>query len=284
MATKDFTVSVDGQDVEFIVRSPTLNDQREAQKVYNQAFTDAVTSGSVVRAKMDDLLKEQGLWNEKKEEDFKSLQKELLDSEKRLAKGGIKLAEAKQLALKMQELRDSMRQLISSRTSLDNHSAEGQADNSRFNYLASACILRKADNSKYFSSLEEYLNKGDDPVAIAGAQTLANMLYGLDSNYEKNLPENKFLTKYKFMDDKFRFVNSEGKLVDREGRLINEDGRFIDKEGNLIDKFGNRVDANGDFIVESEPFLDDGGNPIVEKEPENKVAPTVEEVKVEEKK
>lgn len=280
MATKDFTVSIDGQDVEFIVRSPTLSDQREAQKVYNQAFTDAVTSGSVVRAKMDDLLKEQGLWNEKKEEDFKSLQKELLDNEKRLAKGGIKLVEAKQLALKMQELRNSMRQLISSRTSLDNHSAEGQADNSRFNYLASACILRKADNSKYFSSLEEYLNKGDDPVAIAGAQALANMLYGLDSNYEKNLPENKFLTKYKFMDDKFRFVNNEGKLVDREGRLINEDGRFIDKEGNLIDKFGNRVDANGDFVVESEPFLDDGGNPIVE----TKSTSVAEEVKVEEKK
>jgi hypothetical protein len=283
MATKEFTVSIDGQDVEFIVRSPTLNDQREAQKVYNQAFTDAVTSGSVVRAKMDDLLKEQGLWNDKKEEEFKSLQKELLNNEKRLAKGGIKLLEAKELAIKMQELRDSMRQLIGNRTSLDNHSAEGQADNSRFNYLASACVLRKADNSKYFSSLEEYLNKGDDPVAVAGAQTLANMLYGLDSNYEKNLPENKFLTKYKFMDDKFRFVNNEGKLVDREGRLINEDGRFIDKEGNLIDKFGNRVDANGDFVVESEPFLDDSGNPIVEKEPETKPVPVVEEVKVEKK-
>jgi hypothetical protein len=279
MATKDFTVNIDGQDVEFIVRSPTLNDQREAQKVYNQAFTDAVTSGSVVRAKMDDLLKEQGLWNDKKEDEFKSLQKELLDNEKKLAKGGIKLVEAKQLAIKMQELRDIMRQLISNRTSLDNHSAEGQADNSRFNYLASSCILRKADNSRYFANLEEYLNKGDDPVAIAGAQTLASMLYGLDSNYEKNLPENKFLTKYKFVDDKLRFVNSEGKLVDREGRLINEDGRFIDKDGNLIDKFGNRVDANGDFVVESEPFLDDSGNPIVEA----KIAVVKEEVKVEEK-
>jgi len=279
MATKDFTVNIDGQDVEFIVRSPTLNDQREAQKVYNQAFTDAVTSGSVVRAKMDDLLKEQGLWNDKKEDEFKSLQKELLDNEKKLAKGGIKLVEAKQLAIKMQELRDTMRQLISNRTSLDNHSAEGQADNSRFNYLASACILRKADNSRYFANLEEYLNKGDDLVAIAGAQTLASMLYGLDSNYEKNLPENKFLTKYKFVDDKLRFVNSEGKLVDREGRLINEDGRFIDKDGNLIDKFGNRVDANGDFVVESEPFLDDSGNPIVEA----KIAAVKEEVKVEQK-
>ena len=32
-----------------------------------------------------------------------------------------------------------MRDLISVRTSLDNHSAEGQADNARFNYLVSAC-------------------------------------------------------------------------------------------------------------------------------------------------
>jgi flavin-dependent dehydrogenase len=35
---------------------------------------------------------------------------------------------------------------------------------------------------------------------------------------------------------------------------------------NFVDKFGNRVDAQGEYVVESKPFLDDDGNPVVSDE------------------
>jgi len=263
MKTENFSVVVDGVEKHFTVRSPSLNDQREGQKAYNQAFTDAIKSKSVVRAKMDDLLEEQGLWNPEKQRKFSDLQQELIDGEKRLAKGGFGLKDAKGLALKMKEIRSEIRDLISVRTSLDNHSAEGQADNARFNYLVSACVVYKDTNDPYFHSLEEYLNKADDPVALLGAQKLASMIYGLDNNFEKNLPENKFLQKYKFVDEKLRLVDKRGRLVDADGRLIDEQGRFIDEEGNYIDKNGNRVDRDGDYVVDAEPFLDEEGKPVV---------------------
>jgi hypothetical protein len=82
MNSKNFTATVDGKNMEFTVRTPSLQDQREGQKVYNQAFTDAIKSKSVVRAKLDDLLQEQGLWNDEKQAKFTGLQKELLDGEK----------------------------------------------------------------------------------------------------------------------------------------------------------------------------------------------------------
>jgi len=261
--TKTFTVKVDEKDVEFLVRLPTLHDQREAQKVYNQAFTDAIKSKSVVRAKLEDLLKEQGLWNDTKQAQFETLQKELLDGERRLAKGGFSLSEAKKIALRMKSIRNEIKDLISVRTSLDNHSAEGQADNARFNFLVSVCVLRKENNTPYFSSLEDYLNRADDPVAFLGAQNLANMLYGLDNNYEKTLPENKFLQKYKFVDENLRLINKDGHYVNEEGKLIDINGRFIDKDGNFIDRDGNRVDADGEYVMESQPFLDDDGKPVV---------------------
>ena len=88
MKTKTFKVEVDGAEKEFLVKNPSLHDQREAQKVYNQAFTDAVKSKSVVRAKLEDLLKDQGLWDDDKQVKFDTLQRELLDGEKKLAKGG----------------------------------------------------------------------------------------------------------------------------------------------------------------------------------------------------
>ena len=269
MKTKTFKVTIDNTEKEFLVRSPSLNDQREGQKVYNQAFTDAIKSKSVVRAKLDDLLEDQGLWNDEKQAKFTGLQKELLEGEKRLAKGGFSLNEAKDLAIKMKGTRDEIRDLISVRTSLDNHSAEGQADNARFNYLVSACVVYNDTKQPYFSNLEDYLNRSTDQVSIQGAQNLANMLYGLDNDYESNLPENKFLKTFKFIDDKLRFVDKKGKLIDSEGRLIDEAGRFIDEAGNFIDKFGSRVDKDGEYVVDQQPFLDESGNPIILDEEKN---------------
>lgn len=285
MNIREFKVKIEDKEVEFVVKSPTLQNQRDAQKVYNQAFTDAVRSKCIVRAKLDDLLKEQGLWNETKQALFVALQKELSDGEKRLAKGGFGLSEAKTLALRMRTVRDEIKDLISVRTSLDNHSAEGQADNTRFNFLVSACVVYKDSDQPYFSNMEDYLNKADDPVAILGAQNLANMLYGLDNDFEKNLPENKFLTKFKFVDAKLRLVDKQGRLVNEEGRLIDETGRYVDEEGNYIDKDGNRVDEGGEYILESQPFLDDEGKPIVlEEEKEDKNETVVKTKKTKEAK
>ena len=263
MKTKTFKITVDGVEKEMMVRSPSLNDQREAQKVYNQAFTDAIKSKSVVRAKLDDLLQDQGLWNAEKQAKFSLLQKDLLEGEKRLAKGGFGLNEAKDLAIKMKATREEIRDLISVRTSLDNHSAEGQADNARFNYLVSVCLVYNDSKQPYFNSMEDYLNRAGEEAAVLGAQNLANMLYGLDNDYESSLPENKFLKKYRFVDDKLRLVDKKGRLIDAENRLIDENGRFIDEAGNFVDKYGNRVDAEGDYVVEPQPFLDENGNPVI---------------------
>lgn len=267
MAEDVFVMEIDGVKKEFLVKSPSFKDQREAQKVYNQAFSDAVKSGCIVRGRLNDLLKEQGLWDDQKELRLNTIQHELLDHEQALAKGGISLQRAKGVALEMRKLRDDLRELIGSRTNLDNNTAEGQADNARFNYLVSCCLVYSDNKKPYFAGYEDYLNRSTDVVAIKAAQLLAARLYGLDDNYEKNLPENKFLKEYKFIDDKLRFINSEGKLTDSEGRLIDENGRYINEKGEYVDKNGQRVDDEGDYLVEFKPFLDDNGNPIVlEKE------------------
>jgi hypothetical protein len=263
MKTQSFVVKVEDKDVNLEVRSPSLQDQREASKVYNQAFSDALKAKAVVRAKLDDLLKDQGLWDDTKQAKFNELQSIVLQNERKLAKGGIPLSEAKKIALEMKETREKIRDLISVKTNLDVHTAEGQADNARFNYLVSACTVYKDNQQKYFTNLDDYLVRSSEEAAIKSAQNLANMLYGLDNDYESSLPENKFLKQYKFIDDKLRLLNKKGQLVDEDGRLIDESGRFIDEKGNFVDKFGNPVDKDGEYIVESQPFLDDDGKPII---------------------
>ena len=263
MKTRTFTATIDGKDVTFAVRSPTLQDQKEATKVYNTAFTDALKSKAIVRAKLDDLLVEQGLWDDSKQMRFSTLQAQILEGERKLAKGGIALAQAKEEALKMRKLREELRDLIAVKTNLDTHTAEGQADNARFNYLVSACTVYNDNKKPYFSNYEDYNSKSGDAVSVLAAQNLAGMLYGLDNDYEDKLPENKFLKQYKFVDDKLRLINKDGKLVDSEGRLIDENGRFINDKGEFVDKDGNPVDIAGDYVVEFSPFLDDNRKPVV---------------------
>lgn len=280
MIVDNFTATVDGKSKDFIIRSPSLKDQREGQKIYNQAFSDAVKSGCIVRGRLNDLLKEQGLWDDKKEQKMNTIQQKLIDKEKDLAKGGISINAAKKIALDMKKLREDLRDLISVRTNLDNHTAEGQADNARFNYLVSSCLVYKESQKPYFEGYEDYLNRASELVAIKGAQILANLLYGLENDYEKKLPENKFLKQYKLVDDNLRLVNKEGHLVDEDGRLVDITGRFVDTEGSYVDIEGNPVDDVGEFIVEFKPFLDDDGKPIILDEENNE---DIEPEKTEEK-
>jgi hypothetical protein len=279
MKTRTFDVNIDGKNVTLAVVSPSLEDQREATKIYNTSFSDALKAKAVVRAKLDDLLVEQGLWDEKKQNKFTELQSKVLDGERKLAKGGISLSEAKKTAMEMKKVREELRDLISVKTNLDTHTAEGQADNARFNYLVSACTVYNDTKKKYFNSYDEYINKSADVVAITAAQNLAGMLYGLDADYESKLPENKFLKDYKFVDEKLRLVNKEGKLVDENGRLIDENGRFINEKGEFVDKDGNVVTKDGEYVFEFAPFLDDDGKPVVLEQPKTENEPKPETTK-----
>jgi len=268
-----FKANVDGKEVEFEIKAASISDQREAQKIYNQAFSDAVKSGSIVRARLDDLLKDQGLWDDNKQIEFVTIQKQISDNEKILSKGGIPLKKARGYAIKIQKLREKLRELISVKTDLDTHTAEGQADNARFNYLVSSCVVYKDSKKPYFNNYEDYINRSTEYVAILGAQKLASIMYGLDGDFEKKLPENKFLIKYKLVNENLEYVDKKGRTVDEDGRLIDENGRYINEEGKFVDIEGNLLTDDGDLLVEFEPFLDDDGNPVVledvkEKEPE----------------
>lgn len=272
MKIRTFSAKINNKEVSLSVRSPSLEDQKGASKIYNQTFSDAVKSKAIVRAKLDDVLAEQGLWDNAKQAKFTEYQNIILEGERQLAKGGISLNEAKNIALQMKKTREDLKDLIAVRTNLDTLTAEGQADNARFNYLVSVCTVYTDTKEQYFKGYEDYLNRAGDPVAISAAQHLAGMLYGLDDDYEDKLPENKFLKQYKFVDSKLRLINKDGKLVDADGRLIDEGGRFINEKGEFVDKDGNLVDQAGDYVVEFKPFLDENGQPVIveDKKDENK--------------
>lgn len=250
--------------VKLRVTRPTPNQTRKAQIEYNSAFAELVNreKPALLREALEDVSRKQGLWNDEKENEYRKLVKELNDSELKLAKGGIKKSEARAIALNMRKLRRQIAQARSAITNLDNYTAQGQADNHSFNFLVAECTVYDEDNKKYFKNLDDYLERSSDEVSIQAASELMSLMYGFDNDFEKKLPENQFLLKFGYVDDKLRLINSEGKLIDEKDRLVNENYNLIDADGNLIDEEGNRISEAGEYLVEQSPFLEEDGTPI----------------------
>jgi hypothetical protein len=253
-------------DVNVLVRKPGVKDYRDAQLVYNKAFRKALEGGAILKQKLNDFIIEQGLWDDKKEAKYKGLLNKIRDIETVLSGGGISLSKAKEAAIDLRRTRNELQELISDRNSYESNTAEGQADNEKFNYLVMCCSVKGDKTTRIWATMEEYDNDATKPWAIECATKLAGMLYGLDPNYESSLPENKFLLDFKFADKNFDLINKEGHLVDVEGRLIDKDGYYVKYVNGVqvkVNRDGKELNEDGKIKVEFKPFLDDEGNPVV---------------------
>jgi len=255
------TVTHDGVTV--IVRKPNPNETNEGLIIYNKVFRRAIEANVLLRQELNDFLIKKGIWNEEKEKQYEAYIIEIGSKENAINKGNISLKEAKKLALEIKKLRNEFRNLISERTTYDNNTAEGVADNARFDYYVSSCILDPVTKKPVFKDMDDYNNRSTEDWVAKAAAELAGLIYGLDPQFENNLPENQFLSKYKFIDKEGRFINKDGHpvAIDENGveRLVDSDGNFIayDDNGN-----SRRVNRDGSDYVPPAPFLDDDGNPV----------------------
>lgn len=278
----------DGNPVKVLVKKPTTKEYRDSQVEYNKAFRSALDSGSLLRQKLTEYMTEQGIWNDKKQQQNDNFIEQIRNKEEQLKAGGIKLSEAKQIALDLRELRADFQIFLAEKNALDSNTVEGQADNARFAELVRLCILNSETKQQCFQSQKDYDANSDQPWVIEASAELANMLYGLDPNYANNLEENKFLKEFKFVNEDLRLINNDGHLVDVDGRLINEDGRYIayrTEEGKknkdpdqvyFVNRDGQEVvaktneDGEEEWVridlQERKPFLDDEGAPIIAAE------------------
>lgn len=285
----DIRTVVDG-DVKVLVKKPTKKEFNDSQIVYNKAMREALENKAFLRGKLNSYLEEQGIWDKDKEAKYQKFISDINSKEMILKKGGIPLKKAKGIALDLKRLRDDFRNLISERTAYDGNTAEGVADNARFDYLVSVCVLDPNTQKPVFKDVDDYISKSSETWAVKAASELANFIYGLDPEYESNLEENKFLKR-------FHFVNEDGKFVNKDGHLISIDSdgveRLIDKDANYVayDENGNqyKVTRNGekytpDEEIVQEAFLDDDGNPFEENSESSEPEEPLEETKKPKKK
>ena len=277
--------NLEGQTVKVVLKTPDAGDYRDSQVEYNKAFRKALDSGALLRQKLDDYMREQDIWSDEKQKKNDEYVDSIQKMEEALQGGGIKLSEAKEIALKLRETRAEFQGFLAERNALDQNSVEGQADNARFSELVRLCMLNPSTKKPYFQTQKDYDSAADQPWVIKAAGELAGMLYGLDPDYDKKLTENKFLKEFNYVNEDLRLIDKEGHTVDGDGRLIDDVGRFIayrtpeaqaakdEEQRYYVNRDGEEVvcikDENGEEtwvrkeLAERKPFLDDDGNEII---------------------
>lgn len=259
---KKFSVDINGVPTEFAAMRPNMTVATQAQLVHAKAFRDAIQAGAIVRASLDSILRGQNLWDDEKSKEYDACIATLLNGEMKLKKGGMKLTDARSVAIDMRVARYRMQALSSSRNQLDSTTAEYFAENAKFNYLVAMCTVYADTGKPYFESDEHYQSLVNDPVKNPAADALASILYELEDGYDAKLPENKFLLKFKFCNEKLHLVDKQGNMVDSRGRRVDSQDRLIDDGGRLIDADGNLLTEDGEYDVETSAFLDDEGLPV----------------------
>lgn len=254
-------VDVDGNKVKIVVKKPNNVTLSQSQRIGAKAWTDCVRDGIMTKKELEKFMKEQGIWDDGKDKEQKTLVEEISSLEKKLFIGSqghtkLKASEGKEIAIQMRMKRAELRDLIAERISLEQNTAESISDNARFDYLVANCAFYE-NGQKVYKDLEDYKAKADSEPAFTAAGTLAGMLYSVDKDFEAKLPENKFLKMFNYVNDDLSLVNTDGETVDLEGRRIDKNGYYLNDEGKRVDKDGNLLDESGNYIPTVEYVTDD---------------------------
>lgn len=262
----------DGNEVVIYAVRPSAEETASAQMESNKTFKKALINGAMVRKTLETELESQGIWNKEKQKKLEKYNSDIREHLTALKGGDIKLSEARDLAIKVRIARMEAMSLQAERNEYDSYTAEAQAEAAKIDRLVFLC-LKDDKGESIFKDDEDYRERQNETYVLSGAGKLAAMVYGIDEGWESELPENKFLKKYGFVDSDLRLIDKkDGHYVTIDGTRINENFQYVDEEGNVTDADGNRVDEDGLPIVEVKPFLDEDGNPIIEEE-----APVVED-------
>lgn len=279
MATKyEFDVKFGDETKKLIVTKPNDTQETDADIYSSQIFAKLAKEKDedgkpayMVRAKLDEFLRDIGIYTQEDIERLGTISSNISNYEDRLYAGQITKKQGRDLAIKLRENRYELLLLLNKKASYDVHTIEHHCQNARMDYLITKCICFE-NGEPVFKSVKDY--KEDDvvkPLIIECITKLASLISNYDQDYEKKLPENKFLIK-------FNYCNDDLDLVDPEtGRHVNTDGDFIDKEGNVVDEEGKPVDINGDLLDrELGDFFDEEPKP----KPKRKVKRKPTETKV----
>lgn len=244
------TVKVGDQEKVITIKYPTSRIEAEANmyasKIFAKLAKEQNEGGSLLlRAQLDEYLRSIGLYTENDIKNITEIQETIDKLEAALIKGGAKKSEGRKTAIELRRNRYTLLLLLAKRMEYDRNTIEYHSESGRINYIISKCLCDEAGDP-IFNSVEDYEfdDTGLKDDLVEAIKRVGSICSSYDPDYEKKLPENKFLSKYGFCNESFD-------LIDSEGHLVNEHGKRIDKDGNELNENGEVVKVEkeiGEFL------------------------------------
>ena len=239
------------EDKEYAVITPTAQVRKESQIEHSRVFGELLSMGTILtRDKLEKLIEKNEMWDAESQKEYKKLNKELAKEITTLEAGDMKLNKARTLAIKIAEKRSRLNDLTAEYRKYDSITVDSKAESAAFDYLVAHCTVDNETGEKIYKDLDDYLNNRDTLVGTLAYINMLQLENGSIDEIQKNLPENKFLREWNFVDDDLRFIDKDGQFIDKDGKPVTEDGFYVDDKPE----------------VEAKPFLDDDGNPIEKPE------------------
>ena len=189
---RELTIEVDGKEHELYIEKPSAKDIEQSQFEKAKAFKRGLENNLYLKKEMDKVLRDRGVWDDELEDEIKTLTEELGEKINSLSEGGIKLSEARDLAISINKLRNKIASKTRVRQDFSNITADGMSQQAELDYLVSSCTVYKNNRKKnYFQNYSDYLDRKNDVDAFVIAQRYAEIMYDAIFD-EKRFPENEF--------------------------------------------------------------------------------------------
>ena len=249
MTTKEkFEVKIGDELKAVYVHHPGPRVEADANMHASKVFAKLAKNpkeGLLIRAKLDDFLRDQGLYTDEDITNITELSDKIQELESKLVAGGIKKSEGKELAINLRRCRIVLLTLLAKRMEYDANTIEHHAEKARTNYIISKCLCYE-EGVPVFKTPDDYQydETGLKELLVEPIRRIGALCSSYDPDYEAKLIENKFLKKYGFCNDKFDLVNESGELVDENGRRIDADGNLLEEK----DKPEQKPTEVGEFL------------------------------------
>lgn len=251
----EFTVNDNDKETKLAIRALTYEDQEEANRVYSAKIASLLREKGnkklLLRQELDNYLREAGIWTDVDQTKINNLYADIESLLGQLKKGGQKLSTGREICIKIIDKRKEIVQVTQKRQIFDNVTIEASADNERLDYIVYICTVYAENGEQYWQSFEDMKNDKSSNVYEKAYLEVMKNVFGIDAEYEKSLPENKWLKKYSFINNNLEYTDRKtGEKVDVTGRPVQELEKEIERKIELL---------QGD-IVEEQPFVDDETN------------------------
>lgn len=228
------TVDTDGNPIRLYLTPPNYEITRMCDVEYKKAWTFCFQQGVKTHAALLHLFKESGDWTEDHERKLNEINVEIainviiLD---KLKQENSDKTNIDQIALQLMELRNQAAQLSEQKQQPYLYSCEHAADQIRMEaYLAYATVFADDPTKRYFKDYTDFTKRREERAALDIYNIYLQIVLEENSEYIKNLPENKHLVSSGILDDSLRLKKARKLIKEQDDKKIMKDNNKSGKK------------------------------------------------------